>query len=346
MLSKTGKLMTRFPLSPRQSRIIVEAILKYPEVTSETIIAAAFLSTQSPYLLPPGEETDARRAHHSFRDKGGDFVSYLKLFNAYKTSNDKPQFCVKYYLDERVMAEIANIVEQLELIVADIGVPLLSGGSIEDYLCCIARGLIQFVCVRQGKELYRSLTADHILIHPGSVMFKMDPQYIVAGEIIRTARMYASSVSPLSRETLEKLGGNVAGRLGFGKTKIERGKREKPNKDFANAKTGSQTLEIKTLKGRKKEHDSGKNLAALIDVLPLLLHPSIMKKGKKEGFICLGTDGSGKYRLHTMRGFHGALNESLSAVETLIDELGEEVSLDAKNIVNTTYRRLSEYLGR
>jgi HrpA-like RNA helicase len=59
-LSKIGKMMTEFPLAPRQSRIIVEAILRYPDVTQETIIAAAFLSTQSPYVLPPGEETDAR----------------------------------------------------------------------------------------------------------------------------------------------------------------------------------------------------------------------------------------------------------------------------------------------
>ncbi|MDR0382488.1 MAG: ATP-dependent RNA helicase, partial [Spirochaetaceae bacterium] len=83
-LSKIGKMMTEFPLSPRQSRIIVEAILNYPDVVEETVIAAAFLSTQSPYLLPPGEEIDARKAHHRFRDEAGDFVSYLKLFREYK----------------------------------------------------------------------------------------------------------------------------------------------------------------------------------------------------------------------------------------------------------------------
>jgi len=79
-LSKIGKMMTEFPLAPRQSRIIVEAIMRRPDVVEETIIAAAFLSTQSPYVLPPGEETDARRAHHAFRDEHGDFVSYLKIF--------------------------------------------------------------------------------------------------------------------------------------------------------------------------------------------------------------------------------------------------------------------------
>ena len=117
-LSNTGKLMTEFPLAPRQSRIIVEAILRYPGVIRETIIAAAFLSTQSPYILPPGEETDARQAHHRFRDDSGDFVSYLKLFKAYSDSTNKLKFCEKNYLDERAMAEIVNVTSQLEEILA------------------------------------------------------------------------------------------------------------------------------------------------------------------------------------------------------------------------------------
>jgi RNA helicase HrpA len=412
-LSKTGKMMTRFPLSPRQSRIIVEAILGYPDVTEETIIAAAFLSTQSPYILPPGEETDARRAHHGFRDPNGDFVSYLKLFRAYKNAADKARFCEKSYLDERAMAEIANVAEQLELIVSEIGVPILSGGSVEDYLSAVSRGLIQFVCVREGRELYRSLTADKILIHPGSVMFKTDPQYIVAGEIIRTARMYASSVSPLSREMIEKIGGNLINRLGFGKPKGGK-KKEQPKivRDWTNnIKIGAEVFEITTIKGKKivrlpwerlktvledaggilykglrgeillkdgytlldgekldlilkiaptldidgasgrsaprKEYDSAENLDRLLEALPTILCPAVLKKGKKDlGFICLTTNGEGKYRLGCLRAFHNALNESAASVESLIDELGEEVSLDAKNAVNVCYRRLSEYLGR
>ena len=57
------------------------------------------------------------------------------------------------------MAEILNIKEQLEEIVSNMGIPLGSGGAYDDYLCCIAAGMIQFVCIREGKENYRSLTA-------------------------------------------------------------------------------------------------------------------------------------------------------------------------------------------
>lgn len=52
-LTKVGEMMCAFPLLPRHSRIIVEAVLSYPDVIDEVLIAASFLSTMSPYILPP-----------------------------------------------------------------------------------------------------------------------------------------------------------------------------------------------------------------------------------------------------------------------------------------------------
>jgi RNA helicase HrpA len=275
-LSNIGKMMTEFPLAPRQSRIIVEAILHYPNVLRETLIAAAFLSTQSPYLLPPGEETEAREAHSRFRDDNGDFVSYLKIFKAYCDSHRKTKFCEKNYLDEKAMAEIVNVVAQLEEIVANLKIPVLAGGSaingVADYLCCISTGMIQFVCVREGSGsrehggrgrgrniTYSSLTADKITIHPGSVMFRSDPLYIVAGEIVRTSRMYAMSVSPLSREIIEKLGlgtgdwGSGAGGRGSGFGKKESRKKKK---EESHAK--AQSTRNHSHKGRRGTEKRGK----------------------------------------------------------------------------------------
>jgi len=434
-LSNIGKLMTEFPLAPRQSRIIVEAILRYPDVIHETVIAAAFLSTQSPYILPPGEETDARQAHHRFRDDHGDFVSYLKLFKAYCDSTNKIKFCEKNYLDERAMAEIVNVTAQLEENIGSMKIPvhyradLLEGKEIDDYLCCIGRGMIQFVCVREesfkkkehgrrernessrGKiGSYRSLTADKIMIHPGSVMFRADPKYIVAGEIVRTSKMYAMSVSPLSREVLERIRpGLFAENEKYGDKKPEKLKKAR---DFTNnIKIADEVFDIIAIKGKKtvllpweKLKNIGEDaaetfykglrgkiivnnhynllageklelilsLALKLDIdnvfsrnwphkgnfnakddLPSLLKhldslamPIIWKKGAKDlGFLGLFTDGGGNYWFRASRGFYTSLNESLSSLETLIDDLDDEVDIEQKHIVNQCYRRLSDYLG-
>ena len=437
-LSKIGKLMTEFPLAPRQSRIIVEAILNYPDVIRETIIAAAFLSTQSPYVLPPGEETDARQAHHRFRDDAGDFVSYLKLFQAYNDSTNKIKFCDKNYLDERAMAEIVNVTYQLEEILASMKIPVhqrsqpLTNNEIDDYLSCIGRGMIQFVCVQERSRhsserrkvgTYRSLTADKIIIHPGSVMFRADPPFIVAGEIVKTSRMYAMSVSPLSKTVLQRLSGHLQNSLYgdlFAENEREYDKRSDRKKshrqiirDFTNnIKIESEVFEIITIKGkktvvlpweklarirenlpdesvyrnlkgkiiinnhfnllegeklelilslapeldvegifsrtwpRKENFNSQENLEALINHIENVAKPVRWKKNSKDlGFLGLFTDGAGNYWFRASRGFHVSVNESLSSLEGLIDELDESVDLELKHIVNQCYRRLSDYLA-
>jgi len=210
-LTSIGRMMTPFPLMPRHARMIVEAIMQYPQVLRETLIAASFLSTNSPYLLPQGEEMEARKAHHNFRDKRGDFVAYIKLFDAFLNSHDQTAFCKRYYLEERSMLELVNIQGQLQEIVSEkMGVPVLEGGELDDYLCACARGLIQFVCIRSGRGAYKSLTADRILIHPGSTMFRENPAYIVAGEVVRTSQTYARSVSPLTRSLVSRTSESLA----------------------------------------------------------------------------------------------------------------------------------------
>lgn len=204
-LSPIGKLMVEFPLEPRVSRILVESIRNYPDVLEEVIIAAAFLSAQSPFILPQGQEIEARAAHHEFRDMQGDFVSYVKMFRRWQSMENKTRFCENNFLDEKVMQEISNIKEQLEEEIGALGIPITGGGSMDNYLCCIASGMIQFVCIREGRENYRSLTADHISVHPGSGMFRSSPLFIVAGEIVRTSRTFAMSVSPLTKSLLAKI---------------------------------------------------------------------------------------------------------------------------------------------
>ena len=273
-LSSIGKLMVEFPLEPRISRIIIEAIMKYPKVLEEALIAAAFLSANSPFLLPQGEEMEARKAHHNFRDMQGDFVSYLNIFKGYTSSPDKEKFCKKNYLDDRVMAEIENINVQLKDIVSKMNIPIMGGGNKGDYLCCIASGMIQFVCIRTGKNTYRSLTADKICIHPGSVLFRQDPLFIVAGEIVRTSRMYAMSVSPLTKSLLHQISPTLLNLLENTKSpkdkktnekektsKKEKESKQKLQKDETisgikvssdSITLGNQTFDIKKVKGKKQ----------------------------------------------------------------------------------------------
>jgi ATP-dependent RNA helicase HrpA len=252
-LSEAGKMMVQFPLLPRHSKMIVEAIMRYPEVLEEVLIVASFLSSHSPFLLPQGEEIEARNAQHHFRDTSGDFISNLKLFRAYSKiadSEKKKFFCDDYYLDFRTMNMILNIKDQLESIVSEMGIPVASGGSQKQLLCTISAGLIQFVCVKAGRSAYRSLTAAQIHIHPGSVMFRESPEYIVAGEIVKTSRMFARSVSTLKREWLNIISPELHKLVPDKEGSVQKSKKVKDTSNSININNYS--FELIPFKGKKK----------------------------------------------------------------------------------------------
>ena len=255
-LTTIGEMMVQFPLLPRLSRMIVEAIIRYHDVLEETIIAAAFLSARSPFILPTGEEIEARNAHHTFSSEQGDFSGYLKLYRTYQTvstEKQKEHFCKTHYLEKQTMDEIINISLQFIEIVSDMGIPIASGGSMHDYLCSISAGLVQFICIRDGRNIYRSLTADKIHIHPGSVLFRSNPRYIVAGEIVRTSRMFARSVAVLKKEWLDEINPVIARE--FIRNTSEGGRKKAPEERAAGgaAKTFlGKRFPVEPYKGKKK----------------------------------------------------------------------------------------------
>ena len=208
-LTSIGRMMIQFPLLPRLSRVIVEAILNYPDVMSDVLTAVAFLSAKTPYILPPGEELQARDAHQALADRTyGDFMTMLSLFSRYRSvtlRKERENFCRNHYLDFESMEEIVHIKQQLAEIVSEMGIPVSEGHSIPEYFSCLLSGLRQYVCMKIDRFSYRSLTANRILIHPGSAWFRVNPEYILAGEIVQTSKMYARTVSPLRKEWI----GNV-----------------------------------------------------------------------------------------------------------------------------------------
>ena len=217
-LTNIGEMMIKFPLVPRLARVIVEAIMNYPQVLDEVLIAVANLSTRSPYILPMGEEDSARDAHKKFQSaKYGDFIAMRTLYGAYstiETHKEKEAFAKRYYLDVQTLDEILNIHSQLSMQISEEGIPITSGGTIDEYFCCLIAGLRQYVAKQENDYYsYRTITANKIYIHPGSAWFKQLPEYILAGEIVQTTKMYARTVSPVHMQWLNTVDPNLANAL-------------------------------------------------------------------------------------------------------------------------------------
>ena len=80
----------------------------------------------------------------------------------------------------------------------------------------------------------------------------------------------------------------------------------------------------------------------LIASMDYILRVTMAKpKSREYGFICLYTDGKGTYWFKVSRGFATALNESLSSLETLIDEAAVALTPAQKEKASATYRLLN-----
>lgn len=238
-LTAIGTMMIKFPLLPRLSRVIVEAIMNYPSVLERVLVAVSFLSTKSPFILPQGEEYLAREIQHLLVDNpNGDFVAYLTLYDRYKakkTDKERDNICKKYYLDRQTMDEIVHIKEQLEEIISEMEIPVVTpSNSIKDYLTCLASGLRQYICIKTKNNSYRSSTASEIYLHPGSSWFSVRPEFILAGEIVQTTKLYARSVSPLRADWIKTISPSLLSSLTKAPQKEK--KKEKSKEVFISAK--------------------------------------------------------------------------------------------------------------
>ncbi|MBN2544322.1 MAG: ATP-dependent RNA helicase [Spirochaetes bacterium] len=202
-LTDIGKKMVDFPLGPRLSRILIEAVLKYRNVTDFILIIISFLSAKNPFLYPQGEEIESRNAQKLLMAEGGDFFTWINLFYKFKKIKDQEKFCADYYLDIRSMNEIVNIHNQLKDMLLDRNYRIISNFNYDDIISCLCTGLKQYICRKDQKKknTYYSATENDIRIHPGSFLFGESPLWLVGGEIVNTGRTYVRT-SAIVKENL------------------------------------------------------------------------------------------------------------------------------------------------
>ncbi|UER67968.1 ATP-dependent RNA helicase [Borrelia sp. BU AG58] len=208
-LTEIGKYMIIFPLVPIHSRALVEAMINYQQAIYPTTIGLAFLSTSGIFLLPQDKEIEARQAHLKYKNPLGDLIGFIKIFEDYKKASNKEDFAKENYLDLQGLEEIVNVQKQLENIVSSFNIPIIRKPEIdngEGYLKSIMRGMKDYICFKTSRNKYKTIKAQNVVIHPGSLINTDSVRYFVAGEIIETSKRYARSIGVLKKEWIDDVG--------------------------------------------------------------------------------------------------------------------------------------------
>lgn len=236
-VTEVGRAMSGLPLEPRVARMLVAAAWDGPECLEAVLVLAAGLSVQDPRDRPLGRQEEADRAQTVFRDETSDFLTLLNVWSQYwhaaaeARDGDGPaleDWCRRHFINGRRMREWAEVWEQLRELAADLpgraGAPAgepapQAGGASRPLADAIHRamltGLISNVCCRDdahGPMSYRAFKSPEVALHPGSVLFRKAPRWVMAAELVRTTRLFARCVARIEPEWVVELAAHVMDR--------------------------------------------------------------------------------------------------------------------------------------
>lgn len=211
-LSKSGRSIAKLPVDPRYARMVVQAAEE--DCLSEIIIIAAGLSIQDPRERPQEKRQAADEKHREYADEQSDFLSFLKLWNLFRTqqqaltNNQLRKWCKQHFLNFLRMREWQDIVSQLKKSIADIGFRLNSHEAQDDAVHrAIASGLLSHLGFKDKEREYLGARGSRFLIFPGSPLSKKGPKWVMVAELVETSRLFgriAAKIDPAWIEPLAK----------------------------------------------------------------------------------------------------------------------------------------------
>ncbi|MET0594547.1 MAG: ATP-dependent RNA helicase HrpA [Polyangiaceae bacterium] len=209
-LTRIGSELARLPVDPRVGRIILGG--RDHRCLAEILVIAAALSIQDPRFRPHDAKEKADQAHRQFQSENSDFVSYLKLWDAYQEqaanvgSSKLRAWCEKHFLSHLRMREWQDVHRQLHQLARELKYPIVSGRGDDAALHkALLTGYLGNIAMKHDDRVYVGARNVKMNVFPGSVLFKKRPTFIMAAEIVETGRLYARTVAKIEPEWVEPL---------------------------------------------------------------------------------------------------------------------------------------------
>ncbi|MBB5997349.1 ATP-dependent helicase HrpA [Streptomonospora salina] len=218
-LTAVGRRLAQLPVDPRMGRMVLEA--EDNGCLREVMIIAAALSIQDPRERPADQQQAADEQHARFADKESDFMAFVNLWNYLQeqqnalSGNRFRRMCRNEYLNYLRVREWQDIYSQLKQVAKADGATLNSAEPKprEIHMSLLA-GLLSHVGLKDPeKNEYLGGRGARFGIFPGSSLFKKQPRYVMAAELVETSRLWGRMVARIEPEWAEKLGSHLVKRF-------------------------------------------------------------------------------------------------------------------------------------
>lgn len=211
LLTRVGRQLAQLPVDPRLAKMILSAV-NFGCVYEMMIIVSA-LSIQDPRERPQEKQQDSDEKHRRFADKKSDFLAFLNLWYYLQEQQkelSKNQFrrqCQKDFLNYLRIREWQDIYHQIRLTVREMGLPINSEkAEYQQIHTALLSGLLSHIGLKEAeKQQYLGARNAHFAIFPNSVLFKKQPKWVMAAELVETSKLWGRMVAEIEPEWIEPL---------------------------------------------------------------------------------------------------------------------------------------------
>ncbi|HEX8629751.1 MAG TPA: ATP-dependent RNA helicase HrpA, partial [Catenuloplanes sp.] len=219
-LTPLGRQLAQLPVDPRLARMVIEA--ERNGCVHEVMVIAAALSIQDPRERPVDKQQAADEKHARFADKESDFLAYLNLWNHVRdkqrelSSNQFRRLCRSEFLNFLRVREWQDIYAQLRQVARTLNLSLNPGAEAPDpqrVHTALLAGLLSHLGFKDtdGKE-YLGARGAKFAVFPGSALFRKQPRWVMAAELVETSRLWGRVVARIEPEWAESLAGHLVKR--------------------------------------------------------------------------------------------------------------------------------------
>lgn len=215
-LTAIGRDIANIPVDPRMARMLVEA-QKLGALHPVMVIVAA-MTIQDVRERPLEFQAQADQAHARFKDVTSDFLGFLKLWEYITDQRDLSsgnafrKQMKKEFLHYMRIREWWDLVRQLEQVGQQLGWSAkenVAGTASPDIIHqSLLSGLLSQIGSRDGES--REFTGSRgtkFMVFPGSSLAKKPPQFVMAGQLVETSRLWARDVAKIEPKWVERLAG-------------------------------------------------------------------------------------------------------------------------------------------
>lgn len=210
-LTAVGRQLAQLPVDPRLAKMLLTAASQ--SALHEVMIIVSALSIQDPRERPQEKQQASDEKHRRFSDKKSDFLAFLNLWRYLQEQQkelSKNQFrrqCQKDFLNYLRIREWQDIYHQIRLTVREMGLPINSEkAEYQQIHTALLSGLLSHIGLKEAeKQQYIGARNAHFAIFPNSVLFKKQPKWVMAAELVETSKLWGRMVAEIEPEWIEPL---------------------------------------------------------------------------------------------------------------------------------------------